>query len=560
VPSLNFAGGFTGLQGAPASTRSDTRITTSYTFIHPFGKHQLRFGADYRIDRDTNQLNVNAPGAFTFTGLYSGSSVADFLLGAAQQASLQVGGVSQLRGKSFATYIEDNWQKSSKLTFNLGLRYELVMPYTDADGHLVNLDVAPGFLAVAPVLAGASGPFTGEFPAGVINTDTNNIGPRFGVAFRPVRGTVIRTGYSITYNPGSYATIARRLASQPQPGFDDTETVTGTATAPLSIEDALLSSTSSTTNNWGVDRNYQLGLIQTWNASISRDLTPIWTVLVGYTGTKGTDLDLLNAPNRTPFGGLLVPTVQPFTWETSGGHSMLNLGTVQLSKRLSHGVGGNVSYTYMQSKDNTPSLGGGGVIVAQNPLDPNAEYALSNFDRRNQLTGNFILELPFGPGRRWLDHGGMLAIVLGGWTATLSWNLQSGTPFTMRICGAASDVAQGTSCSLRANLTGISPQLSDPTVATFFNTAAFLAPAAGTYGDSPRNFLIGPGSDQLNATFIRDIRLSGVRNLTLQINATNLLNNVQWLGIGTDPTSSTYGQVISVRPMRAATASLRFRF
>jgi hypothetical protein len=566
VPSLNFGGGFTGLQGAPASVRTDTRITTSYTFIHPFTKHQLRAGVDYRLDRDMNQLNVNAPGAFTFTGLYSGNSFADFLLGAPQQASLQVGGVSELRGRSFDTYIEDNWQKSSKLTFNLGLRYELVMPYTDANGHLVNLDVAPGFLAVAPVLAGASGPFTGAFPSSVINTDSNNIGPRFGVAFRPVRGTVIRSGYSITYNPGSYATIARRLASQPQPGFADTETVTGTATTPLSIEDALLSSTSTTTNNWGVDKNYQLGLIQTWNASISRDLTPVWTVLVGYTGVKGTDLDLLNAPNRTPFGGLLVPTVQPFTWETSDGHSMLNLGTVQLAKRLSNGVGGNVAYTFMQSKDNTPSLGSAGVIVAQNPLDPNAEYALSNFDRRNQLTGNFILELPFGSGRRWLDHGGLIASVVGGWTATLSWSLQSGTPFTMRVCGAAFDVGQGTNCSLRANLTGVSPLLSDPSIGEFFNTAAFTPPALGTYGDSPRNFLIGPGSDQLNATLLRDIRLGGVRNVTLQINATNLLNNVQWLAIDTNPadlgpgTSNTYGQVISVRPMRAATASLRFRF
>src|SRR5262249_21548276 len=238
-------------------------------------------------------------------------------------------------------------------------------------------------------------------------------------------------------------------------------------------EDALLQSTATTTNNWGVDKNYQLGLIQTWNASISRDLTPIWTVLVGYTGTKGTDLDLLNAPNRTPFGGLLVPTVQPFTWQTSGGHSMLNLGTVQVTKRLSHGVGGNASYTFMQSKDDTPSLGGAGVIVAQNPLDPAAEHALSNFDRRHEVTAHRSLELPSGPGRRWLDHGGPLSTIVGGGTATLSWSLQSGTPFTMRVCGAAFDVAQGTNCSLRADLTGLSPQLSDPSLLEFFNRAAF---------------------------------------------------------------------------------------
>jgi trimeric autotransporter adhesin len=560
VPNVSIAGGFTGIQGAPASVRTDTRITTSYVLSHAFGKHQVRFGAEYRLDRDTNQLNVNAPGTFTFTGLYSGSPFADFLLGATQQATLQTGGTSELRGKSFSTYVEDNWQKNSKLTFNLGMRYELVMPYTDANGHLVNLDVAPGFLAVAPVVAGAAGPFSGAFPPSVINTDVDNLGPRIGVAYRPVRGTIIRTGYSITYNPGSYATIARRLSSQPQPGFADTETVTGTATSPLLFEDALLGSTSVTTNNWGVDKDYQLGLIQTWNASVSRDLTPIWTLMVGYTGTKGTDLDLLNAPNRTPSGGLLVPSVQPFTWETSGGHSMLNLGTVQLTKKLSHGVGGTASYTLMKSKDDTPSLGGAGVIVAQNPLDPNAEYALSNFDHRHQFSGNLMLELPFGSGRRWLDHGGALATVVGGWTATLQWSLQSGAPFTMRVCGAAFDVAQGTNCSLRADLTGQPAQLANPSLVEFFNTAAFSTPPIGTYGDSSRNFLIGPGSDQLNGTLIREIRLGGVRNVTLQISATNLLNNVQWLGIDTNPTSLTYGQVISVRPMRAATATLRFRF
>src|SRR5262249_11505084 len=218
--------------------------------------------------------NVNAPGMFTFTGIYSSAgrpitiangataassaAFADFLLGMPQQATLQVGGTTELRGKSFNAYIEDNWQKSQRLTFNLGLRYELVMPYTDANGHLVNLDAAPGFTNVASVLAGGSGLFSGVFPAGLLNADTNNFGPRVGVAFRPKRGTTIRAGYSITYNPNSYANIARRLASQPEPGFDVTETVTGSAADPLFIQNALLASTSPSTvmNNWGVARSY----------------------------------------------------------------------------------------------------------------------------------------------------------------------------------------------------------------------------------------------------------------------------------------------------------------
>ena len=96
----------------------------------------------------------------------SNAAFADFLLGAPQQATLQVGGVTELRGKSFDAYFEDNWQRNSKLTINYGVRYELVLPYTDANGHLANLDAASGFTAVAPVLAGGTGPFSGAFPNG----------------------------------------------------------------------------------------------------------------------------------------------------------------------------------------------------------------------------------------------------------------------------------------------------------------------------------------------------------------------------------------------------------
>ena len=577
VPRLSFTG-LTGVSGAPATSRSDTRITASYTWTHAMPKHQLRIGSDVRFDRDASQLNVNAPGMFTFTGVYStggrpisfangpaaasNAAFADFLLGMPQQATLQVGGTTELRGKSFDAYIEDNWQQSPKLTFNLGLRYELVMPYTDANGHLVNLDAAPGFAAVAPVLPGGAGLFSGVFPSGLLNADTNNFGPRIGVAFRPRRGTIVRAGYSITYNPNSYANIARRLASQPEPGFDVTETVTGSLATPLVMQDALLASTSPSTvmNNWGVDRSYMLGLIQTWNASVSRDITPTWTVLVGYTGTKGSDLDLLSAPDRGPDGSLLIPGVQPFTWESSTGRSLMNQGNVQLQHRLAHGFGGSASYTFSKSMDDTPSLGGGGTIVEQDPRNPNAEWALSNFDRRQLFTGNLIVELPFGPGRRWLDNKGGLASVIGGWTATLAFTAQSGTPFSARVCGAVTDIAQGTNCSLRANVTGSPIAIGDPSIADFFNPAAFSVPALGAFGDAGRNVIVGPAGHQLNGTLVRDIRLSGTRIMTLQINATNILNTVQWQTIDTDINSPTFGHVLSVRPMRAATMTMRFRF
>ena len=161
VPNLTFAGGLTPLRGTSASTRTDDRFTLGYVWSHPIKRHQLRFGADYRLDTTVSESNANARGSYTFSGLYSsggaqtsgttGADFADFLLGAPQQATLQVGGTTHLRGKSMDAYIEDNWQKSAKLTFNLGLRYELVMPYTELNGQMANLDAAPGFTAVSAV-------------------------------------------------------------------------------------------------------------------------------------------------------------------------------------------------------------------------------------------------------------------------------------------------------------------------------------------------------------------------------------------------------------------------
>src|SRR4029079_4240123 len=117
-----------------------------------------------------------------------------------------------------------------KLTFNLGLRYELALPYVEVNGQMANLDVTPNFTAATSVLAGGVGPYTGPFPAGLLNDDVNNLGPRLGVAYRIIPKTVLRGGYSITYNSTSYASIARQLVGQPP--FAETATVIDDETNP----------------------------------------------------------------------------------------------------------------------------------------------------------------------------------------------------------------------------------------------------------------------------------------------------------------------------------------
>src|SRR5262249_23607300 len=160
VPNLAFTS--FNVRGANANERSDDRLAGNYTWLRPFGNHRTRIGGGFRFDRSAYETNANARGSFTFTGRYSsggapvpatsGADFADFLLGMPQQASLQAGGTSHLRQPGFNAFVEDNWQKSPKLTFNLGLRYELAKPYVEMNGRLANLDATTNLAAVAPVL------------------------------------------------------------------------------------------------------------------------------------------------------------------------------------------------------------------------------------------------------------------------------------------------------------------------------------------------------------------------------------------------------------------------
>jgi hypothetical protein len=530
--------------------------------------HTLRVGGDVRWDDADSVNDPNARGAFTFTGLYTsggspsarggGLDFADFLLGLPQQATVQYGpGLVSMAGRSMSLFLQDDWRQSASLTFNVGVRYELLWPFHEQHGQMANLDVAPGFTAASPVLSGDAGAFTGPYPASLLLADTNNVAPRLGVAWRAAPGTIVRGGYGISYNAGSYASIARQMVSQPP--FAVTDTRLGTADDPLAIERAFAGSAAETTNNYGVDKDYDLGLVQTWNADLSRDLRQVWNVGVGYTHTRGASLDIVRAPNRGP-DGLRIPDVQPFLWQTSEGGSVLNAIALRARRRPANGLGGGLTYTWAKSRDNASTIGGGGTVVAQDDQNLEAEWGLSSFDRRHQFSGDFSVEFPFGPNRPWLNGGGTLATLLQNWRASFSFVWQSGNPHTPRIQAAASDVARGTSGTLRANYSGGSIQLNDPTIDLFFNTAAFSVPDAGSFGNASRNLIIGPGSRQLDAQLARDLRLGGTRVLSINLNASNLLNMVNYAAIDTVVNSPTFGQVTSVRPMRSLQLGLRFRF
>jgi len=570
VPQLSFST-FTGVRDVTPSRRTDRRFSLGYQWTRPTGaKHTMHIGGDLRFDESDNQTDANARGAFVFTGLYSSGGrttvrggaldFADFLLGLPQQASVQYGpGNVRMSGKSLSGYWQDDWRWNSRLTLNLGLRYELIWPYYEQSGQMVNLDVTPDFTAAVPVISGESGPFTGSFPKQLMDADTNNLAPRIGFAWRIKPGEILRGGYGISYNSGSYASIARQLSGQAP--FAVTNNNIGTFVTPLTIEDPFAGVPSGETmNNYGVDKNYALGRVQTVNADFSKDLRQVWSVGAGYTETHGAHLDIVRAPNRGP-DGLRIADVQPFLWQTSEGDSILHAATFRLSRRPAKGIGGGVTYTLAKSRDDASNIGGGGTTVAQDDQNLAAEWALSSFDRRQQLSANGNIELPFGPNRKWANQPGVWQSMLRDWRVATTFTWQAGTPFTPRVTAAVSDVARGTNGTLRANYrNGADISVPDPTIDRFFNTSAFTIPLTGTFGDASRNMIIGPGSRLLNAQFSRDVRMGGNRALTIQVNMNNLLNMVNYGAIDTVVNSPTFGQVLSVRGMRSTQLNLRFRF
>ena len=567
VPSLSFAS-LSSVRDVTPSRRSDRRVALSYNWTLPYRQHQFRAGGDYRFDRTASQTDANAAGAFVFTGLYAGGGsaavrdggldFADFLLGRPQQATVQYGpGNVRMTGRSMSLFLQDDWRQSAKLTLNLGLRYELIWPFVERGGRMVNLDVPADFTAASPVLPGAAGPFSGVYPSGLLDADRNNIAPRVGAAWRIAPGLVLRGGYGVSFNSGSYANIARQLAVQPP--FSVSDTVIGTAVLPLALTNAFVNTFTGVANTYGVDKDYALGRVQTWNADLSKDLNQNWNAGAGYTRTTGASLDVVRAPNRGP-DGLRIEGVQPFLWQTAEGSSVLNAATFRLQRRMVKGLGGSLTYTLAKSRDDASNIGGGGTVVAQDDRNLAAEWGLSSFDRRHQLASDLSFELPFGPNKPWLANGGTLAAIFGRWRGSANFTWQSGTPLTPRVQAAASDVARGTNGTLRADYTGAPIQIAGPTIDRFFNTAAFSVPVPGTFGTASRNMIVGPGSRLLNAQLSRDVAVRRNRAVTIQATASNLLNGVNYTRVDTVVNSPTFGQVLGVGAMRSAQLHLRFRF
>ncbi len=549
--------------------------TFSDNLIYRRGKHTWRWGGDFRRIQVNPETDSNARGTFTFTGLNSGYDFSDFLLGLPQLTSVQFGNNNyHFRGNSWDLFAQDEWRLRGNLTLNLGVRYEYFSPFSEENDRIVNLDLPQGFTSPpVPVQVGQTGPYNGQFPMTLVRPDRNNFAPRLGLAWKPLRNTVVRAGYGINYNTSAYQSIVQNMAFQPP--FSNTATNAQSPATVLTLQNGFPPvPPGSITNNFGVDPNYRLGYVQIWNLDVQQQIRPTLIMNLDYTGTKGTRLDILEAPNRTETG-VRFPGVQPFYWEDSVGDSTANALSVRVRKRLQAGFSIGGRYTFSKALDNASTIGSGEQLVAQgagrsavsgvtnvaqNAFDLSAERGLSSFDQRHSFTADYLWELPFGHERRWLSGKTPLRAILGDWNWSGDWTIASGLPFTPRILGNVLNVSQGVNGTQRADVVpGQSITVPNPSIAEWFNTAAFVAPS-GAFGDARRNSIEGPGSRLFDMSFTKIFPLSETRFLEFRAQFSNVFNTPQYNGIDTVVNSPTFGRVISVGPMRSLLLTARLRF
>jgi hypothetical protein len=576
LPGLSFTS-FGGLSDPAPHRELDQTYTISDTFAWNRAKHNWRFGGDYRRILQSFRSARNANGQFVFTGFATGDYLgggtqamantgydfADFLLGLPQQTSLQSGTDSyNFRANSYDLFVQDDWRVRANLTLNIGVRYEYNGPYTEANNKIANLDVAPNFSSATPVQPGQTGPVFGVFPASLIQPDRNNFAPRLGLAWRPLKQTVVRLGYGINYNLAQYGTIIQNFAFQPPFATTETNSALTPATSNLTLENGFPGAAAGTsTNNYAIDPNYRLGYVQVWNLDLQKQLAHGFLLNVGYNGSKGTHLDVERA--------ILTANSQPFIYESSAGNSILHAMSIRVRKRMASGLGFTGSYVFSKSIDDASSIGLGGTVVAQDPFDIAADRSVSSFDQKHKFTGSWMYDLPFGENHRMASKG-VLSHVLNGWQWSGSATIGSGFYFTPNVRGGGVDITRGVSGSQRANYVGGQPvSLSDPTSLEWFNTAAFCSsttsstcvnPSGSDFGDAGRFTILGPAQFSLNMAMSKTIQIRETRALELRLQATNIFNLVDFSGLNTTVNSLAFGEVTSAASMRRITMVARFRF
>ncbi len=550
IPIFSPAG-YTGI----GQTRSLPIIRTQDTF-HPSvnmtwikGAHNIRFGGEARKRHVTQYQTNRGNGRFNFGRTFTddpnntgstGDAMAALLMGVAntieQDFTLYLPG---MRYWELAGYLQDDWKVASKLTLNIGLRYELDTTVREIDNRMANFDVTTGKIMIAGFNSNEQNN---------IRPDKNNVGPRFGFAWRPDAKTVVRGGAGWFYNPaGSESVYMRRHRMLPFGPINIVD-INQFSANPRRVSDGLpaipnLDFNFVVNNPSGgmlsVDPNFRSGFAQQFNLQVQRQLPFDLVAKVGYVGNLGRRLDTTYdynqavpgpgapAPRRPLYQ--LAPGVISATYNVFDGLSNYHSLQTSLERRFTSGLGFLAAYTWSKSIDNVANAFGGADNgpIPQDRRFRNADRALSGFDIAHRFTwaGNYAL--PFGKGRRHSLGSPVADAVLGGWDMNAIVTIQGGLPFTPALATSVSNAGGS-----RPDRNG-SGKISNRDLQKWFDTSfgpgqTWSTPTAFTFGNSGRNILRGPRRFQLDYSLFKDFSPSERWRVQFRAEAFNLTNTPQF--------------------------------
>jgi len=558
VPDVVLSG-TTGLNEQQPSFRVQQTISLSETLSYRQGKHNFRFGGDYRRVHQDILGSSNATGTFDFTGETPDAAFANLLADDPQGSSIQSSiSKSYLRQNVWDVYAQDDFRAFSYLTLNYGIRYEYFSPYVEKYDHLAELATGPGFTQVAEIYPGCTGLFCGTVPNSLVYPFRTGFAPRLALALRLPKSTVVRAGYAINFINGQFSTFATSMVHQPP--FANVQTNTDPAT--ISLENGFRTPESSQAPNYSLDPHYFLPYVQVWNIDIQKTFGAGILLNIGYNGSKGTHLDVASAPLPVTQTNSYGVNNVLFKYEQSSAFSNFHNGTVRLRKRLSKGISLGAYYQYSHSIDDAGSVGGTSTVVAQNWQDLAAEEGNSSFDKRHQVTGDYLYELPFGKDKSFLTGGGVASKVLEGLSVSGTFTFATGSPLNPSYQASLSEIASNTAGSERPNrVPGTSLTAGGGSLLKWFNTEAFspTAPTNGI-GNASRNSIPGPGTISNAMSLSKTEQLGDTRSFEIRATANNVFNTVQYSGVDTNVQSATFGEVTSAAGMRSFTFLARFRF
>jgi len=508
--------GFTTLNNNRFSTGAGNSFAEIDNLTWIKGRHVVKAGVEIR------RVQMNQGNTESGTVKYTGSNaLAEFEANQVTTATLTAAlPVNGLRKTQYFGYVQDEFKWLPNLTVNLGARYSFFNLFHEVQGRSNPFDFAT---------CGAQG-FCGV-GASFGQPNYGDIDPRLAFAWAPRNNgrTVIRAGFGIYHEdgqlddqnlPNSNEVYAYSLSNKTIPNL----------TYPIT---PFLADTTGIISPRDDDRRRKDTYVTQWGLSVQQALPADFVGTISYIGSKGTNLLTLSEVNVVnPLTGTRpYPAFGEVSWRGNKNNSNYEGLSVAVKRSFSRGLLLSANYMWAHEiDDGSNGSGDGDSLVAENVACQACERADGIWDVRHVFNANAVYQLPFGPGKPYLNQPGIVSSIAGSWELTSTVVARTGFPINVTIDRSASAVPDGNNTDQRPDLVpGVS--LTPPggsTIGEWINPAAFAVPANGTFGDAPRDVARGTGAWQIDMGIGKHIPLTERARLEFRAEFFNIFNHPQY--------------------------------